>query len=192
MPRADDWQQMADYVPTSAFVYVVTASETLSLSITVARRGRHPLSYWYGPPPAGPVPVYPVAWKPIDGADGISVYEREDWLRGYPERQKFIRPLEPTYEPGGTDVRLTPSPRALLVAMAAGAILHERAFHWTSWTLQTPGDDPKKITERPLNPLIRVAFIARSGDLPPGRIPRWLEFDWHVTDAGRAWMAANS
>ena len=112
--------------------------------------------------------------------------------RAYPERQKFIRPQEPVYGPGGVDVRLTSAPKALLVAMRDGAVLHERAFYWTSWTLQTPGDDPKKITDRPLNPLIKVAFIARDGILPPGRLPRWLEFDWKVTDAGRSWLAQNS
>jgi hypothetical protein len=187
----DDWRPLSEYVPTRDFVYVATANESLSISIAVARRGWSALSYWFGPPPAGPLSVYPVAWKPIPDGDGISVYERQEWLREYPERQKFVRPPEKVYPPGDVDVRLTPGPRELLVAMRAGAVLHERAWRWTSWTLQLPGAEPKKLTERPLNPLLKSAFIARGGVLPPGRLERMHEFDWKITEAGAAWLAAN-
>jgi hypothetical protein len=39
--------------------------------------------------------------------------------------------------------------------------------------------------------LRECAFIERDGVLPPGRLPRWFEFDWFVTDHGRAWIEAN-
>jgi hypothetical protein len=129
-------------------------------------------------------------WKPIPD-DGISIYEREQWLFGYPDRLKFVRPPESVYQPGGVSVRLTPGPRDLLVAMRDGARLHERAWRWTEWRLQMPGRDPEKICERGINALRKVAFIQRDGVLPPGRLPRWFEFDWSITPAGRAWLAAD-
>jgi hypothetical protein len=132
-----------------------------------------------------------VVWKPIPSGDGISVYEREQWLYDDPCSGAFVRPPEPVYEPGGTDVRLTPVPRDLLVAMADGARLHERAWRWTEWSLHAPGHEPKKIGERAVNSLVKHAFIARDGVLPSGRLPRWLNFDWSITTAGKAWLAAN-
>ena len=105
-----------------------------------------------------------------------------------PNDTSFVRPLEPVYEPGGIGVMLTPVPRDLLVAMRDGARLHERAWRWTEWSLQAPGGDPERIRERGINALRKVAFIARNGVLPGGRLPRWFEFDWSITDAGKAWL----
>lgn len=190
--EADDWRPLEKYVPTKDFVYVADAFESLKIGITVARRGRHELSYWYYPPPDGPAAIYPVAWKPIDDSDGISVYERREWLAGYPNRDRNWRGAEPVYEPGPTIARLTPAPRDLLRAMAGGAVLHERAFRWSSFTLQKSGADPKKLTERHTEPLVRLSFIERDGVLPvPGVMRHFREFDWKITPAGAAWLAAN-
>jgi hypothetical protein len=75
--------------------------------------------------------------------------------------------------------------------MRSGAVPHERGARFSSWTLQRPGQDPEKITERPISPLVKLAFIARNGELPPDT-RRWYDFDWKVTEAGRAWLAANA
>ncbi len=49
--------------------------------------------------------------------------------------------------------------------MRDGAVLRERGKDWSSWTLQRPGEEPAKVTERPINPLREKAFIARDGTL---------------------------
>jgi len=51
---------------------------------------------------------------------------------------------------------------------------------------------PQGIGQGGINRLREVAFIARYGVLPPGRLPRWFEFDWKITDAGKAWLVAHS
>jgi hypothetical protein len=188
---ADDWRPMSEYVPSAEYVYVKGyAYMAPGPSVAVARRGKHEFSYWFSPPPDGLVSLGVTAWKPIP-EDGISIYDRMDWLYGNPESGAFVRPPELVYEPGGVDVRLTPVPRDLLVAMHAGARLRERAWRWTEWSLQKPGKDPDRIRQRGVESLRKVAFIERDGVLPPGRLPRWLEFDWQVTKHGLAWLAQN-
>jgi hypothetical protein len=81
-------------------------------------------------------------------------------------------------------------PRDLLVALHNGAVLHERGYSWSSSTLQTSGEAPKKVAERPINQLRQLAFIERCRTLPD-RKDRWYELDWHITPAGYAWLAAN-
>jgi hypothetical protein len=77
----------------------------------------------------------------------MSAYDRERWLYG-DEAGAYVRPPEPVYEPGDVNVRLTPVPRDLLVAMSACARMTERAWRWTEWTLHAPGHEPKKLGER--------------------------------------------
>lgn len=75
--------------------------------------------------------------------------------------------------------------------MAGGAMLRERSFRWTECSLQRPSSAPERIGERGVNALRKVAFVARDGFLPPGRLSRWFEFDWRITGAGLAWLEAN-
>jgi hypothetical protein len=185
---ADDWRPLEEYEPSAEYVYVKGfAYMARAPHVVVARRGRHQLSYWYAP--SGPCAIGATHWKPTPD-DGMSPYDRERWLYG-DQDGAFVRPAEPVYEPGGTDVRLTPVPAALLASIGAGARLHERAWRWTEWRLRMPGREPERIGERGINSLRRHAFIARDGVLPPGRLPRWFEFDWSITDAGKAWLAAD-
>lgn len=60
-----------------------------------------------------------VAWKPIPD-DGMCVYERERTLYGDSPSGAYVRPPEPVYEPGDTNVRVTPAPRDLLMGAMAG------------------------------------------------------------------------
>lgn len=187
---ADDWRPLTEYVPSTEYVYVKAfAYRAKYPCVAVARRGRHELSYWRQPPPNGPLPLSVVAWKPLP--HGITPYDAAHFLYGTTNDGAFVRPPEPVYPPGGVDVRLTPVPLRLLHAMRDGARLHERAWRWTEWTLISPGQPPQKIGERGINPLRSVAFIARNGVLPPGRLLRWLEFDWSITAAGKRWLAAH-
>lgn len=67
----------------------------------------------------------------------------------------------------------------------------ERGWRWTVFELHVPGHEPKKLGERAVDGLRRHAFIARDGVLPPGRLPHWFNFDWSITTAGRACLAAD-
>ncbi|SDG60425.1 hypothetical protein SAMN05216338_1001879 [Bradyrhizobium sp. Rc2d] len=104
------------------------------------------------------------------------------------EEERASRP-PPVYVPGPPTTRLTPAPKGVLVAMRDGAVLHERGMRWSSWTLQRHGEEPKKVSTRPLDTLIENIFIARCSALPDHG---WYEIDWHITDAGFAWLAANA
>jgi hypothetical protein len=66
----------------------------------------------------------------------------------------------------------------------------QSAWRWTTWGLHVVGWAPKRIRDSVVEAL-RNPFIARVGILSPGRRTRWYHFDWHVTDAGRARLAAN-
>jgi hypothetical protein len=112
-----------------------------------------------------PVALYVTHWQPLP--DGVDPYTHHlDLFPPPPERP--VRPPEPVYEPGGVDTRLTPVPRDLLLAMAGGAVLNERGWRWTSWTLQRPGQAPEKISSRGIDRLREVAFIARTACCRPG------------------------
>lgn len=188
---ADDWRPLSEYAPSAGYVYVQAfAYRAANPCVAVARRGRHELSYWHQPPPDGPLQLGVIAWKPLP--DGASPYEAAHLLYGNPNNDAaFVRPPEPIYPPDGVDARLAPAPLQLLRAMHAGTRLHERAWRWTEWTEIAPGQPAQRIGERGINALRRVAFIARDGILPPGRLSRWFEFDWSITAAGKAWLAAH-
>lgn len=182
---------LSEYGPGEGYVYVKGfAYRAAHPCVAVARPGRHVLSYWHQPPPNGPLNLGVIAWMPLPG--GMSPQAAAHFLYGDPNDDgAFVRPPEPIYPAGGVDTRLSTVPRDLLLAMHDGARLYERAWRWTEWTLIEPGQLPQRIGERGINALRRVAFIARDGVLPPGRLPRWLEFDWIITVAGDAWLAAH-
>ncbi|WP_375312818.1 hypothetical protein WHZ77_05935 [Bradyrhizobium sp. A5] len=45
---------------------------------------------------------------------------------------------------------------------------------------------------RGINRLRELAFIERDGVLPGGQLTRFHDFDWRISDAGAAWLAANA
>jgi hypothetical protein len=188
---SDGWRPLSEYVPSRDYVYVRGYGyDTWNPGAAMARRGRHPLSDWWNP--AGQLLHIDVQeWKPFPN-DGMSPHERWLAFSTNPNDNSFVRPPEPVYEPGGIRVRLTPVPRLLLLEMRDGARLHESAWRWTEWRLQRPGREMERIAERGINPLRKVAFIARYGVLPVGRLPYWHEFEWFVTDAGKAWIEVNA
>ena len=188
--ETDGWRPLSEYKPSGGD-YVYVRGHTWDLWIPtagIARGGKYATSFWYDPS-GQPLRFEVEAWKPFP-ADGVSPHERWKAFHVNPNDQSFVRPPEPVYEPGGTDVHLIPSARLLLRKMRNGAVLHERAWRWTEWWLIDW--TRKRLTERPINTLRKVAFIARDGVLPPGRIPEWTEFDWLITPAGHAWLAANA
>lgn len=185
------WRDGSEYTPAQQYVYVKGfAAMARGPSVGIARRGKYETSYWWQPDGV-PLALAIGWWKPFPD-DGISPHQR--WLDfSRPNDGRFVRPPEEVFEAAGADARLTPAARKLLLAMAGGAVLHENAWRWTEWTLQMPGCEPAKTTEGRggILKLREGAFIARNGTLPPGRLERWFEFDWSVTDHGRTWIEAN-
>jgi hypothetical protein len=188
--NSDGWQDVSEYVPSRDYVYVKGyAFMAKSPGVGIARRGKYDNSGWWRPN-SEPLPLDVWLWKPFPTDDGISPHQRWlDFIR--PTAGAYVRPPEPVYEPAGVDAKLTPVPRQLLRRMHDGVRLHERAWRWTEWVLHQTDQGPEKISERGINALRKVAFIERDGVLPPGRLPRWFEFDWRVTAAGKAWIEAN-
>jgi hypothetical protein len=185
--NSDDWRDVSQYVPSSDYCYVKGfAYMAKHPGVGIARRGKYDNSYWWRPNGEA-LPLDVCWWKPFPN-DGISPHQR--WLDfSRPSAGAFVRPPEEVYEPAGVDAKLTPVPLRLLLDMHGGAILRERAWRWTEWTLLAPGQEPTKLGERAINVLRQYAFIERDGVLPPGRLPRWFVFRWVVTAAGRAWIA---
>jgi hypothetical protein len=188
--NSDGWRPVEEYVPSRDYCYVRGyAYMARHQSVGIARRGKYDTSYWFQPN-GEPLALGFVEWKPFPN-DGISPHQRWlDFIR--PSDGSYVRPPEEVYEPAGVDAKLTPVPLRLLLDMHGGAILRERAWRWTEWTLQPIGQEPTRLTERAINRLRELAFIERDGVLPPGRLPRWFEFDWKITDAGKAWIEANT
>lgn len=188
----DDWRPLSEYVYDRRYVYAATVNHLLRSNVLIARGGKQESSYWWTPDNKE-VPVMSLAglsvthWKPLpDHVDAYNPIPHWEELTGHKHRSEPCpRPPEPIYEPGPPTARLTPGPRDLLVAMRYGAVLRERGQRWSSWTLQRPGREPEKLTARPIDALRELAFIARDG-VRPSDPTRWYEFDWHVTDAGRA------
>jgi hypothetical protein len=185
----DGWRPISEYVYDRRYVYAAGVSEAACYRLFVGRGGKYKTSDWWTPINNGmPVPLYVQAWQPLP--EGVDPYAHSDEL--FPPREpNYVRPPEPVYEAGPPTARLTPVPRNLLVAMAGGAVLHERAWKWTTWTLQLPGHTPERIGARGIDRLREVAFIARDGVLPQSALTRFHDFDWKIADAGRAWLAAN-
>jgi hypothetical protein len=189
--RSGDWLPRSEYRPNNGeYVYVRGTSYTLgNPGCAIARGGRYETSWWYNPD-GQPVPLDVTEWKPIPN-DVLPPHKRWHDFKTKRNDPRFVRPPEPVYEPAGIDAKLTPVPRKLLLDMHGGAVLRERAWRWTEWTLRGPGQPSDRLGERGINALRKVAFIERDGVLPPGRLEHWFEFDWRVTAAGKAWIEAN-
>jgi hypothetical protein len=189
--NSDGWRPVEEYVPSRDYCYVRGyAYMARHQSVGIARRGKYDTSYWFQPN-GEPLALGWVEWKPFPN-DGISPHQR--WLDfSRPNDGAYVRPPEEVYEPAGVDAKLKKPARELLCAMFDGAILRERAWRWTEWSLIASDESSAfRITEHGINPLRKCAFIERDGILPTGRIPWWVEFDWRVTDAGKAWIEANT
>lgn len=80
------------------------------------------------------------------------------------------------------EVRLTPGPLHLLVAMARGAVLRETTRRGRTWfSLFRPSHEgSERVHARAVNTLRQLALIGRED-----------EFDWLVSDSGHAWLAQN-
>lgn len=189
---ADGWLPISSYKPSTeyAFVKFPCAGDSTS-RMAVASRGWHPLSYWYGTDGQPLAISHVYAWKRIEWAGHESWRAYLDTI--YPPAPPWVRPPEPVFEPGPADVRLTNEPFQLLQKLCVNYSLKELiGREWDSFKIQ-PVDAPawEKVTCRPVDRLREQSFIARVGTPPPGRPKKMIVFDWVVTDAGRAWLAAN-
>ncbi len=80
----------------------------------------------------------------------------------------------------------------MLRAMHAGVTLRERVGDWFNYKMTMPDGSPgPAVRTRAMIRLRALAFIERVGDLPPGYPTRVMDYDWKITDAGQAWLAAN-
>ena len=184
---AAGWRPLSEY--TAADNYVVGRVFGFRARVhheDVIRRGA---SMWWTP--SGNTYGDPSGWKPLPPGVTGSQYEKILWRCGRPEPEPFVPPPEPVYEPGGTDVILTPVPLVLLLALHAGARLTEKRWRWPNYTLAAPGQEPQKIRERAVGGLTKHVFIQRDRPLPPGYLTHFNDFEWLVTEHGRAWLAAN-
>jgi hypothetical protein len=192
---SDGWQDVAGYVPSREYCYVkgFAAYARQHPSVAIGRRGKYETSYWFQPN-GEPLALAVRWWKPFPTDDGSSPHQRwVDFFGPSGGAGAYVRPPEEVFEPAGVDAKLKKPARELLSAMFDGAVLRERAWRWTEWTLIASDESSGfKITEHGINPLRKCAFIERDGVLPPGRLPHWFEFNWRVTDAGKAWIEANT
>lgn len=98
---------------------------------------------------------------------------------------------ETVNDPAGTDHPLPPVPFALLCSIRDGAVLRELIWNWRSFRLLRAGNPEERVRGPAIDPLMEAAFVERVGAWPEEK-PRWMvTFDWRITDAGRAWLAAN-
>jgi hypothetical protein len=192
--NSDGWLSVEDYVSSRDYVYVKGyAFMARAPGVGIARRGKYDNSYWWQPDGVA-LPLSIQWWKPFP-EDGVSPHRR--WLDFIaPTPGAYVRPPEEIFEPAGTDAKLTPVPRKLLLAMHGGDTLIESAWRWTSWLVERDpgGNVVDKITEGRggISKLRQLAFIERVGVLPPGKLERWYHFDWKITAAGEAWIEANT
>jgi hypothetical protein len=193
--RSEGWRPRSEYRPNNG-EYVYVRGYTADLGnpcCAIARGGRYETSWWYNPD-GQPMTMGVREWKKFPDDDGVTPYHRwQDWKTKRNDL-RWVRPPEEVYEPAGVDAKLTPVPRKLLLAMHGGVSLHERAWRWTDWRLRRQDGVIEKVSEgrSGILKLRQLAFIERDGTLPPGRLERWFEFDWKITDAGKAWIAANT
>lgn len=190
----DGWRPLEEYVYDRRYVWAAGVGSWHDNFIAfVGRGGKYTTSSWWRPQMRDlPFAGYVSYWQPLpDGVDAFNPLAHWEAITGHPWLDPLLREPEPEYEPAPPTVRLIPSARDLLIAMRAGAVLRERGRDWSSFTLAKPGAAPAKVTARPLNPLLECVFIARNGTLPP-RKDSWYEFDYGITDAGHAWLAANA
>ena len=185
----DGWRSLSEYVYDRSYVYAAAVSQSHLYQLFIGRGGKYQTSDWWTPHQRGvPVPLYVTHWQPLPPGVDPPTHSIDLFPPADPPPS---RPPEPVYEPGPATAELTPGPRALLVAMRDGAVLRDCGQRWSSWTVQRLGGEPEKLTARPVDRLRELAFIARDG-VRPAEPTRWYEFHWHVTDAGRAWLAANA
>lgn len=184
----DGWRPMSEYVYDRRYVYAAGGTES-AFHLLIARGGKYKTSDWWTPHSREmPTTLSVQFWQPLRDGAGPFTHGRVIYP---PAPERPAKPPEPVYEPGGVDVRLTPAPRDLLRAMAGGAVLREATMTWTSWTVTRPGCDPAKFRDRGIDALRKLAFIERDGVLPPGHLARIHRFDWKITPAGAACLAAN-
>jgi hypothetical protein len=93
--------------------------------------------------------------------------------------------------PWPVTAKMTPEPIGMMIAIRNGAILQERHGDWSDWHMILPDGSRRMVMTRALNRLLETGFVDRAGELPPGHPTSVLEFEWPLTPAGRAWMAAN-
>jgi hypothetical protein len=193
--NSDGWQPRSTYRPSNGeYVYVRGRGYDMwNQGVAIARGGKYETSFWWDPD-GNILKIDVHEWKPFP-EDGVPPHKRWHDFKTDPNDQRFVRPPEQVYQPAGVDAKLTPVPRKLLLAMHGGAVLHESAWRWTKWWLTICGQQaPVNLTEGRggILKLRKLAFIERDGVLPPGRLERWYEFNWKVTGAGQAWIAANT
>jgi hypothetical protein len=190
----DGWRPLSEYVYDRSYVYAAGVSGWHdNYIIFVGRGGKYQVSDWWRPHNRNePFHGHVNYWQPLPEGIDPFVEARAIFPPSEAPPPKPVRPPEPVYEPGPPTARLTPVPRGLLVAMRAGAVLHERAWRWTTWTLAPPGLAPQRVGTRGIESLRQLAFIERVGVLPPGDLTCFHDFDWKISQAGLAWLAANA
>lgn len=103
----------------------------------------------------------------------------------------FVREPDVAVEPWPVTSKVTPEPLAILIAMRDGAVMRERMGDWSEIAMYLPDGTEREIMTRALNRILETGFIERVGERPRSWPTKILEFDWRVTPAGLAWMAAN-
>ena len=112
------------------------------------------------------------------------------WMhRKYPD---WVRPEYEDVVPAGVNAKVTPEPRTMLYLMRDGATLRETVgdHFWYHLDLPDGGRGPMVMT-RAMNRLENFGFIERIGELPPGYPTKVMRYDWRISAAGAAWLAAN-
>jgi hypothetical protein len=125
------------------------------------------------------VPLVVDAWMPLpDGADPYT-HARVIFP---PAPERPAKPPEKVYEPGGVDVRLTPSPATSCSRCATAPCSRNRRGSGRRGS--SPGRAGiRRSSYRVASAPCAVAFIERDGALPYGDLDRMHHFDWRITPA---------
>jgi hypothetical protein len=135
---------------------------------------------WWGPPSA---------WKPLP--EGLDPVAAEHQLWGYSPAPKPAPAPPVVHVPGDTSVRLTATPRDILLALRDGGRLRERVRNWSSFELAVPGcQHLRSLQRRAVDVLTSNVFAARS-DEPPYLTKGEALKSWVITEHGLAWLEAN-